>query len=112
MFASTSNCPVSKCTSCELVHAKKCSLQVVWQHAIKEKEGILALDKYQPGDFVSIDQLVVSTPGWLLYGWEGDNNRFHGGIILNVATTDVIWVENQVFLGAGETIIAKTHFEL
>ena len=63
MFASTSNCPVSKCTSCELVHAKKCSLQVVWQHAIKEKEGILALDKYQPGDFVSIDQLVVSTPG-------------------------------------------------
>ena len=62
-FVSTPNCPVLKYTSCELASAKKLNPQVVQQHAIKEKEGILALDKYQAGDFVSIDQFVVSTPG-------------------------------------------------
>ena len=71
------------------------------------------MDKYLAGDSVSMDQFVVSTPGQLQtgYRWEGDNNRFHGGTILNDAATDAIWVENQVFLGAGETIMAKTCFE-
>ena len=54
-FASPSNCPVPKCKSYELAHAKKLNPPVVQQQAIKEKEGILALDKYQAHDFVSID---------------------------------------------------------
>ena len=62
-LAFTSNCPVPKCTYCELTHAKKCSPQVILQQAITEKEGTSALDKYQAGDFVSMDQFVVSTPG-------------------------------------------------
>ena len=37
-FASTSNCPVQKCMSFELAHAKKHNPQVVCQQAIKEKE--------------------------------------------------------------------------
>ena len=41
-FASTSNWLVPKCTSFELA---------------------LVLEKYQAGDFVSMDQFVVSTPG-------------------------------------------------
>ena len=36
-FAYISNCPVSKCTSRELAHAKKCNPQSEQQHAIKEK---------------------------------------------------------------------------
>ena len=40
-----------------------------------------------------------------------DHNHFHGGTILNDAATSAIWVENQVSLGAGEAIMAKTHFE-
>ena len=68
-FATTSNCPVPKCTPCELTLAKKCNPQVVQQQAIKEKDGILALDKYQAGDFVLMDGFVVSTPGQLLTGY-------------------------------------------
>ena len=60
-FASTSNCLIP-----ELTCAKKHNPQVVQQHAIEEKEGILALDKYQADGFVSFDQFAVSTPGWLL----------------------------------------------
>ena len=62
-FAYTSNCSVPISSSCELTCAKKCNPQVVQQHVIKEKEGILALEKYQPGDFVSLDQFVDSTSG-------------------------------------------------
>ena len=44
-------------------------------------------------------------------GQEGVNNHFHSRTILNDAATGAIWVENQVSLGAGETIMAKTCFE-
>ena len=76
--------------------------------AIKEKEGILAMGKYQAGDFVLMDQFVVNTPGQLLTvcGQEGDNNHYHGRTIFNDAATGAMWVENQVSLGAGETIMA------
>ena len=93
-FASTSNCPVPKCTSCKLACAKKCNPQVVQYHAIKEKEVFLALDKYHAGDFLLMDQFVVSSPGPLLTGYEREvnNNHFHGGTIFNDAATGSIWV--------------------
>ena len=62
-FGSSSSCAVPKCTSCELARAKKRNPKVVKQEAIKEKEAILAWDKYKPGDFISMDQFVVKTPG-------------------------------------------------
>ena len=97
----------------EIAYAKKCNPQVEQQHAIKEKEDILTLNKYQSIDFVSMDQFVVSISGQLPtgYGWEGDNNRFHGGTIFIDAAPGTIWVENQVSLGAGEINIAKTCFK-
>ena len=60
-----------------------------------------------------MDQFICKTPGRLLegFGREGDNKRFHGGTIFNDAATGLIWVENQVSLGAGETILAKELFE-
>ena len=60
-----------------------------------------------------MDQYVVNTPGRLptRYGREGINNRYHGGTIFNDAATGGIWVENQVSLGAGETITSKKKFE-
>ena len=62
-FASTSNCPVPKGTSCVLTLLKRPNHQIVQQQAIKEKEYILVLDKYQADDFATIYQFVVSTPG-------------------------------------------------
>ena len=83
------------------------------QQAIKEKEGILAAEKMKPGELVSMDQYVVKTPGRLYegYGREGVENRFHGGTIFHDAASGVIRVENQVSLGAGETIGSKERFE-
>jgi hypothetical protein len=112
-FPSATNCALPKCISCELARAKKRNPKVVRQEALKEREAILAWDKYQAGDFVSMDQFVVKTPGRLLegYGREGEANRYHGGTIFNDAATGIIWVENQVSLGAGETLMAKEVFE-
>ena len=37
--------------------------------AVPDKEGILARDKYEVGDFVFTDQFVVRTPGRLPSGY-------------------------------------------
>lgn len=106
-------CPIPRCEVCCLARAKRRNPNVVKQEAIKAKEAILAWDKYEAGDFVSMDQFVVKTPGRLLegFGREGANNRYHGGTIFNDAATGILWIENQVSLGAGETIMAKEAFE-
>ena len=112
-FPAATTCPLPKCQSCELARAKKRNPKVVKQEAVKEKEAVLAWDKYEVGDFVSMDQFVVKTPGRQLdgYGREGENNRYHGGTIFNDAASGIIWVENQISLGAGDTIMAKEVFE-
>ncbi len=62
---------------------------------------------------MSTDQFVCRSPGWLPsdYGRESHNGRFHGGTICNDAASGLIWVENQVSLGASETITGKERFE-
>ena len=40
------SCPLPKCQSCELARAKKRNPKVVKQEVVKEKEAILAWDKY------------------------------------------------------------------
>jgi hypothetical protein len=45
------------------------------------------------------------------YGREAKNDCYHGGTIFNDAGTGVIWVENQVSLGVGETVLGKQKFE-
>jgi hypothetical protein len=46
---------------------------------------------------------------WL---WTGrDYSKFNGGTIYNDAASGLIWVENQVSLGASETIMGKERFE-
>lgn len=72
------------CEVCSLARAKRRSPKVVRQEeAVKEKEAILSWDKYEAGDFVSMDQFIVKTPGRLLegFGQEGANNRFHGVVL-------------------------------
>ena len=56
---------------------------------------------------------MVNTPGRLLngFGKESSREKFHGGTIFQDAATGFIWVECQVSLGAGETLMSKMHFE-
>ena len=71
------------------------------------------MGQYEVGHFVSMDQFVLKTPGRQQdgYGREGENNRYHGGTIFNDAASGIIWAENQISLGAGDTIMAKDVFE-
>ena len=80
---------------------------------IPEKEAVLSRDRYEAGDFVSADQFVVNTPVRLFFGFgcEDDRNKFRGVTLFQDAATGIIWVECQVSLGAGETVMSKVHFE-
>ena len=51
----------------------------------------------------------MRTPGILPsgYGRKRLQNRFHGGTIYNDAAYGLIWVENQVSLGANETLLGN-----
>ena len=112
-FKLTSSCPIPLCIACKLLQATKRNPGVTTQPAVKEKEGILSAEQYKPGDFVSMDQYISKTPGRLPigYGQEGPDNKYHGGTIFNDALSGIINVENQVWIGAGETIASKLRFE-
>ena len=60
-----------------------------------------------------MDQDVIKTPGRLPdgYGRENKDNKFHGGTISCDAKTKIIHIENQVSLGARETIFLKNRSE-
>lgn len=112
-FATASNCIIPKCAACKLSRARRRSPAVMRQQAIDEQAGVLAANNYRPGDFVSLDQYVCVTPGRLYtgFGREPDRHRFHGGTIFNDAALGAIQIENQVSLGASNTLNAKCHFE-
>ena len=92
-FASTPNCPIPVCHSCELARQTQHNPQVKQSKAIPKKEGLLSRDKYETGDFVSADQFVVNTSGCLLsgFGHEDAHDRFHVGTLFQDAATDIMW---------------------
>ena len=79
----------------------------------QDSEGAISRGKVEVGDFVSTDQFICQTPGRLPtgFGREGPNGSYQGGTIYNDAASGLIYVENQVSLGAGETIMGKERFE-
>ena len=101
-FASTASCAIPRCQSCELSWARQRSPNVKQVQPNLEAEGAITRNKLEVGDFVSTDQFLCRTPGWLPsgYGREGTRSRFNGGTIYNDAASGLIWVENQVSLGA------------
>ena len=70
------------------------------------------MDQYKVDDFVSSDQFICKMPGRLptRYGRESQDRRYQGAIY-NDAASGLIWVENQVSLGANEAVMGKTCFE-
>jgi hypothetical protein len=45
------------------------------------------------------------------YGRESKERRLQGGTIYNDVALGLIWVENQVSLGANDTVMGKACFE-
>jgi hypothetical protein len=86
--------------------AKQCKPEVKKSKAVPEEAGALTREQYETGDFVSLDQYVVKTPGWLPtgYGQESHTNMFHGCTIFRDAGSKYIHVQNQVSLGVGEML--------
>lgn len=110
---STAYCAHPVCLSCKLATMKSRSPQVKTSKPIKAKEGVLTHNKYEPGDFVSADQFIVKTPGRLVsgYGKEQPGNRYHGGTLYSDGASRVIYVQVQISLGSGETVMGKAKFE-
>ena len=71
--------------------------------ADQEEVGALLQEQYETGNFVSLDQYVVKTPGCVPtgFGKESHTYMFHGGIIFSNASSKYIHMQNQVSLGAG-----------
>ena len=112
-FASTSSCKIPLCQSCLLARSRQRTPNVKRSQVNQDSEGAISRNKLEVGDFVSTDQFVCKTPGRLPtgYGREGPNSGYQGGTIYNDAASGLIWVENQVSLGASETLMGKERFE-
>ena len=107
------SCPPPQCESCNLSRAKQRKPKVAKVKVVEDAVGAISRDKYQVGDFVSMDQYVVKDPGRLPtgHGREAEHNMFHGGTIFRDAASKYIHTQNQVSLCAGETVMAKNDFE-
>ena len=111
--ATTWSCSIPKCLACNLSKQKLRSTGVKTSKSVKEKDGILKFNKYEPGDKIFTDQFNVHTPGRQLtgYGREGANQGLHGGTLYTDAASNFVYVECQSSMGAGETVMGKTRFE-
>ena len=90
---------VPPCQRCLLARAKN--------------ERAITRDQYKVGDFASTDHFICKTPGRLPtgYGRESQDRHFFDSTIYNDAASGLIWVENQVSLGASEMVMGKARFE-
>jgi transposase InsO family protein len=107
-------CPrIRSAAKCPIPLANQRRPKVVKSKAVPEEVGALSRERYETGDFVSLDQYVVKALGRLPtgFGKESIMNMFHGGTIFRYASSKYIHVQNQVSLGAGETVNAKMRFE-
>ncbi len=93
--------------------SKEAYPKVLQMQLLEDREGAITRDQYNVGDFVSVDQFICKMPGRLQtgYGRESQDCRFYGSIIFNDAASGLIWVKNQVSLGANKTVMGKVCFE-
>ena len=112
-LATAATCAFPAFESLLLGRSKKRSPGVAKVKHVQRKNGIIARKKYEVGDVFYTDQFVVRTPGRLPtgYGRNRHHNCFIGGTIYNDATSGLIWVDNQISLGANETVLGKLRFK-
>ena len=97
----------------KLATAKATSPGVSTSKPVPSKVDALSRDRYEAGDFILADQFVVSTPGCLGHGFcrEPLHLSYHGGTVFQDAASNLVRVQPQVSLGAGETVLGKGSFE-
>ena len=104
------------CGSCQFGKAKRKSHRPKREKSgssIAAQEKILSKEVLIPGQKVSMDHFIVSTPGRLFSsrGRETTDRMFKGGVIFVDHASGFVWVEPVVNFTAGEALRAKRAFE-
>ena len=104
------------CGSCQFGKAKRKSHRPKREKrgsSINALEKILSKEVLIPGQKVSMDHFIVSTPGRLFSsrGSESTDRMFKGGVIFVDHASGFVWVEPVVNFTAGEALRAKRSFE-
>ena len=103
-----------KCGSCEFGRVKRRATRT-GKHSKETPEPmkVLSKDVLIPGQRVSMDHFIVSTPGRLFNsrGSEAHDRMFKGGVIFVDHATGFVFVAPVVNFTAGEAIRAKREFE-
>ncbi len=104
------------CASCAYAKAKRRSSRskrTKADYSAPPLEKLLSKDVLRPGQKVSMDHFIVSTPGRLFSsrGSEPDDRMYKGGVLFKDHATDYIHAEPVVNFTAGEAIRAKKAFE-
>ena len=102
-----------KCGSCEFGKARRRPSRRSKRSKEPEPEKLLSKDAMIPGQKVSMDHFIVSTPGRLFSsrGSEASDRQFKGGVIFVDHASGFVFVEPVVNFTAGEAIRAKQEFE-
>ena len=102
-----------QCAACNFSKQTRRPEGTVKQTIRVEKDGNLKKNHLRPGGLVSTDQFVSSVPGRLphTFGKEKSHEKYTGGTIFVDEASGLMYVQNQVSLGAAETIKAKHNFE-
>ncbi len=98
------------CSDC--IASKMCRKQ--WRQKQKqEKREIKPTRKLLPGDVVSVDQLVSSTPGLVacLHGGYPTKEKYVGSTVFVDQASDFSYIYHHTSLNSAQTVLAKQAFE-
>jgi GAG-pre-integrase domain len=111
--SNVSSCALPLCMACQLAKQARRTPDVARLIADPTKVMSTKRDHLLPGQMVSLDQYMGSTPGRLPHtkGKEDKKDKYNGGTIFVDHASGFIFVRNQVSLRSGETIISKKCFE-
>ena len=101
------------CAACQLAKQTRKPEGTIRQSIRREKDGGLKKEQLAVGGKVSTDQFVSSLPGRLphTFGKEKQHEQFTGGTIFIDEASEFFFIQNQISLGAAETVRAKNTFE-
>ena len=101
------------CGSCAYGKAKRRAMRSKRDKASDNKEKVLSKDVLIPGQKVSMDHFVVTTPGrqFNSRGRDSIDKMFKGGVIFVDHASGYVFVEPVINFTAGEALRAKRAFE-
>ena len=112
-LTAASTCPAPLCAACLLARQTRLGAGVSTEIKDPDSEMSLKVDHLLPGQAVSMDHYQSTIKGRLehTFGKEKDDDKYSGGTIFVDHATTTIYIQHQVSLKAGETVVSKRMFE-